>query len=72
MTCCAGDDDARDVSAFSRCVRCTARLASATDNFGGALLFAGSETGGRNGRGLTYANPIDVVLRKLAIALPTP
>lgn len=42
------------------------------DNFGCALLFAGSETGGRNSRGLTYANPIDVVLRKLAITLPTP
>jgi len=35
-----------------------------------ALLFAGSETGGSNGRGLTYANPIEVVLKKLAIALP--
>ena len=34
------------------------------------LLFAGSETGGRNGRGLTYANPIATVLRRLAIELP--
>jgi hypothetical protein len=34
------------------------------------LLFAGSETGGSNGRGLTYANPIAVVLKKLAIELP--
>ncbi|MCF8477134.1 MAG: S1 family peptidase [Pseudolabrys sp.] len=34
------------------------------------LLFAGSETGGRNGRGLTYANPIDIVVRRLAIRLP--
>jgi hypothetical protein len=35
-----------------------------------ALLFAGSETGGSNGRGLTFANPIGVVLKKLAIELP--
>jgi hypothetical protein len=35
-----------------------------------ALLFAGSETGGASGRGLTYASPIDVVLKKLAIELP--
>jgi hypothetical protein len=33
------------------------------------LLFAGSESGGSNGRGVTYANPIDVVLRRLAIQL---
>jgi len=33
------------------------------------LLFAGSETGGTNGRGLTYANPIGPVLKKLAIKL---
>jgi len=29
------------------------------------LLFAGSETGGDNGRGLTYVNPIDAVLGAL-------
>jgi hypothetical protein len=34
-----------------------------------ALLFAGSERGGANGRGLTYANPIDIVLQRLAIEL---
>ncbi|WP_125775484.1 hypothetical protein [Antribacter gilvus] len=33
------------------------------------LLFAGSETGGGSGRGLTYANPIDVVLDVLGIDL---
>jgi hypothetical protein len=33
------------------------------------LLFAGSETGGSNGRGLTYASPIAIVLSKLAIDL---
>lgn len=33
------------------------------------LLFAGSERGGSNGRGLTYANPIATVLDKLAIKL---
>lgn len=42
------------------------------DNRGCALLFAGSETGGASGRGLTYANQIDLVLKKLAIELPTP
>jgi hypothetical protein len=42
------------------------------ENLGCGLLFAGSETGGRNGRGLTYANPIGVVLRKLAIQLAIP
>lgn len=35
------------------------------------LLFAGSERGGSNGRGLTYANPIQPVLDKLAIKLLT-
>jgi hypothetical protein len=39
------------------------------ENRGCALLFAGSETGGSNGRGLTYANPIAIVLKKLAIEL---
>lgn len=33
------------------------------------LLFAGSETGGANGRGLTYLNPIDVVLTALQAQL---
>lgn len=42
------------------------------DRRGCALLFAGSETGGPDGRGLTYANPIAIVLRKLAIELPGP
>lgn len=39
-------------------------------NRGCALLFAGSETGGPDGHGLTYANPIGIVLTKLAIELP--
>ena len=39
------------------------------DNRACALLFAGSESGGSNGRGLTYANPIGVVLDRLAIQL---
>ncbi|HUD32872.1 MAG TPA: hypothetical protein VMR43_07610 [Variovorax sp.] len=34
-----------------------------------ALLFAGSESGGRNGAGLTYANPIQDVLKALKIGL---
>ena len=34
-----------------------------------ALLFAGSDVGGRNGLGLTYANPIDVVLTALDATL---
>jgi hypothetical protein len=33
------------------------------------LLFAGSETGGENGRGLTYVNPIDAVLGALDATL---
>lgn len=33
------------------------------------LLFAGSESGGSNGRGLTYASPIGRVLDELAITL---
>ena len=39
------------------------------DNLATALLFAGSETGGTNGMGLTYANPIGAVLQALAITL---
>lgn len=34
-----------------------------------ALLFAGSDQGGANGQGLTYANPIHTVLDKLKIEL---
>ena len=34
-----------------------------------ALLFAGSDTGGRNGAGLTYANPIHVTLKELGATL---
>jgi hypothetical protein len=33
------------------------------------LLFAGSETGGTNGTGLTYCNPVDVVLERLGVTL---
>jgi hypothetical protein len=39
------------------------------ENRGCALLFAGSEAGGSNERGLTYANPIAIILKKLAIDL---
>ena len=35
------------------------------------LLFAGSETGGENGSGLTYLNPIDAVLDALGATLAT-
>jgi hypothetical protein len=34
-----------------------------------ALLFAGSESGGSNGLGLTYANPIHEVLAALKVAI---
>ena len=37
-----------------------------------ALLFAGSETGGENGTGLTYVNPIDAVLTALGARLLGP
>ncbi|MGH6611815.1 MAG: hypothetical protein ACRECQ_16345, partial [Burkholderiaceae bacterium] len=33
------------------------------------LLFAGSESGGRNGKGVTFANPIGTVLEKLKVEL---
>lgn len=33
------------------------------------LLFAGSESGGQAGKGLTYANPIDVVLETMQVEL---
>lgn len=36
-----------------------------------ALLFAGSDAGGSNGLGVTYANPIDAVLGKLGATLIT-
>jgi len=40
------------------------------DDFAGvALLFAGSDQGGSNGRGLTFANPLHTVLRKLKVDL---
>jgi len=35
------------------------------------LLFAGSSSGGTNGRGLTYANPIQVVLQTLNVTIIT-
>jgi hypothetical protein len=33
------------------------------------LLFAGGDVGGSNGKGLTYANPIDAVLDALKVDL---
>jgi len=39
------------------------------NNLAAALLFAGGETGGTNGMGLTYANPIEAVLQALGIPL---
>ena len=35
----------------------------------GALLFAGGDHGGSNGKGLTYANPIGAVLQALNVKL---
>jgi hypothetical protein len=34
-----------------------------------ALLFAGGDHGGSNGKGLTYANPIAAVLKALKVKL---
>jgi hypothetical protein len=34
-----------------------------------AILFAGGDLGGSNGKGLTFANPIDAVLKALKIEL---
>ena len=39
------------------------------ERFAAALLFAGGDHGGSNGQGLTYGNPIDVVLSKLRVKL---
>jgi hypothetical protein len=36
-----------------------------------ALLFAASDTGGNNGKGLTYANPIRALLDALGVDLVT-
>ncbi len=36
---------------------------------GVALLFAGGDQGGTNGRGLTYANPLGTVLKQLKVSL---
>jgi hypothetical protein len=41
------------------------------ERFAVGLLFAGSGTGGANGRGLTFANPIETVLAALRARLPT-
>jgi hypothetical protein len=40
-----------------------------SDGFAVAQLFAGSEQGGRNGKGLTYATPIQTVLDSLRVDL---
>ncbi|WP_418275190.1 hypothetical protein ACNHYB_09980 [Isoptericola jiangsuensis] len=40
-----------------------------SDGVAVGLLFAGSETGGPDGSGLTYVNPIDAVLAALGVAL---
>ncbi|MEX2282029.1 MAG: hypothetical protein WEE89_06060 [Gemmatimonadota bacterium] len=40
-----------------------------SDNRGIGLLFAGGDTGGTNGRGLTYANPLWTVLQRLRVKL---
>ncbi len=39
------------------------------DHMGAALLFAGSDHGGRNGKGLTFANPLAAVLTALKVRL---
>ena len=39
------------------------------DNLGIGLLFAGGDSGGKNGQGLTYANPLKTVLDQLKVDL---
>jgi len=39
------------------------------DHMGAALLFAGSDHGGRNGEGLIFANPLSAVLKALKVRL---
>ena len=45
------------------------RLIVNSDNLGVALLFAGGDSGGSNGMGLTYGNPLKTVLDGLKIDL---
>lgn len=35
-----------------------------------ALLFAGSDQGGTNGKGVTFANDLSIVLEKLGLTMP--
>lgn len=56
---------------FSRGGDSGSLVVSAEGNEAFGLLFAGSETGGTNNRGLTYANPFAVVLRALKARLLT-
>lgn len=44
-------------------------IMTAGDHLAAALLFAGSQTGGRGNLGLTYANPIGPVLKALKVDL---
>jgi hypothetical protein len=44
-------------------------IVTASDHLAVALLFAGSQTGGRGNLGLTYANPIAAVLSSLRVEL---
>ena len=39
------------------------------DGAPGALLFAGSKTGGHRGKGITFANPLDIVLNALDLEI---
>ena len=64
----AGDDEGAGARAFSDSGD-SGSLIVDEDIHAAALLFAGGDHGGSNGKGLTYGNPIDVVLSRLRVKL---
>lgn len=61
--------EATDAGPFSRGGDSGSLVYRPVDHRAVGLLFAGSETGGENGGGLTYLNPIDEVLTALGATL---
>ncbi len=60
-----------DDAPFSRGGDSGSLILTSTGRLGYALLFAGSETGGPGGHGLTYGNPFAAVLAQLGLTLVT-
>jgi hypothetical protein len=61
--------EGKDGAAFSRGGDSGALIVDANTRLAIALLFAGTDIGGFNGQGLTYANPIRAVLKALKVGL---